>query len=47
VLLNNEEVTLDEDCMVIADAVKPVGVAGVMGGRDASVSSQTKRVLLE
>jgi len=27
--------------------VKPVGVAGVMGGRDASVSSQTKRVLLE
>ena len=47
VLLNDEEVTLDEGCMVIADAVKPVGVAGVMGGRDASVSSQTKRVLLE
>ncbi|WP_018962931.1 phenylalanine--tRNA ligase subunit beta [Coprothermobacter platensis] len=47
VLLSDQEFSLDENCMVIADANKPVAVAGVMGGKFASVSNETKRVLVE
>ncbi|HID95873.1 MAG TPA: phenylalanine--tRNA ligase subunit beta [Candidatus Latescibacteria bacterium] len=38
---------LDEDILVIADAERPVAVAGVMGGMDSEVTDQTKDVLLE
>ncbi|MFA6355587.1 MAG: phenylalanine--tRNA ligase subunit beta [Candidatus Omnitrophota bacterium] len=38
---------LDEDILVIADAGKPVAIAGIMGGRDTEVSFSTKKVLLE
>lgn len=38
---------LDEDMLVIADASKPVAIAGVMGGRDTEVGFSTKKVLLE
>lgn len=46
--------TLDEvdreltpDMLVIADANKPVAIAGVMGGADAEVSDNTTTILLE
>ncbi len=38
---------LDETILVIADAVRPVAIAGVMGGEDTEVTFSTKRVLLE
>ncbi|MFA5335243.1 MAG: phenylalanine--tRNA ligase subunit beta, partial [Candidatus Omnitrophota bacterium] len=38
---------LDEDILVIADAGKPVAIAGIMGGRDTEVGFSTKKVLLE
>jgi phenylalanyl-tRNA synthetase beta chain len=38
---------LDEEMLVIADATRPVAVAGVMGGEDSEISSTTKDVLIE
>src|SRR3989338_7269266 len=38
---------LDEDILVIADAKRPVAIAGIMGGRDTEVGLSTKKVLLE
>lgn len=38
---------LDETILVIADAKKPVAIAGVMGGKDTEVTFSTKRILLE
>lgn len=38
---------LSKDVLVIADAKRPVAVAGVMGGKDTEVSSATKNILLE
>jgi len=38
---------LTDDMLVIADAQKPIALAGVMGGRDSEVSDGTKNVLLE
>ena len=34
-------------CSVIADAARPIALAGVMGGRDSEVSAGTVNVLLE
>ena len=39
--------TLDSSMLIIADAEKPVGVAGVMGGQDSEVSNATTNLLLE
>ena len=39
--------TLTEKMLVIADAKKPVAVAGVMGGLDSEVTDQTTDILLE
>ncbi|MBF0122739.1 MAG: phenylalanine--tRNA ligase subunit beta [Candidatus Omnitrophica bacterium] len=47
VTLDDVERVLDSTILVIADAVKPVAIAGIMGGRDTSVTSSTKRILLE
>ncbi|MDD4879035.1 MAG: phenylalanine--tRNA ligase subunit beta [Candidatus Omnitrophica bacterium] len=38
---------LDENILVIADAKRPVAIAGIMGGRDTEVGFSTKKVLLE
>ena len=37
---------LDDD-LVVADAVKPVGLAGVMGGFDTMITERTKNILIE
>lgn len=45
--LNGDEHELDPSMMVIADASKPVALAGVMGGLETEVSEATKTMLLE
>jgi len=39
--------TLTSDDLVIADAEKPVALAGVMGGFDSMITEKTKKVLFE
>ncbi len=39
--------TLSSDDLVIADANKPVALAGVMGGFDSMITAKTKNVLIE
>jgi phenylalanyl-tRNA synthetase beta chain len=38
---------LDEEMLVIADAKRPVALAGVMGGEESEISSETRDVLIE
>ncbi len=38
---------LDADMLVIADAVRPIALAGVMGGADSEISDATSEVLIE
>jgi phenylalanyl-tRNA synthetase beta chain len=45
--LDGVERTLTNDMLVIADAKKAVALAGIMGGEDSEISSQTKDVLIE
>ena len=45
--IDGVERELGTDMLVIADAKKPVAVAGVMGGLDTEVSPSTKNILLE
>ena len=47
VLLSGEELELNTDDLVIADATGPVGLAGVMGGAKDSILPETKDVILE
>ena len=45
--LGGVERTLTGDMLVIADAEKPVALAGIMGGEDSEISTQTTDVLIE
>jgi phenylalanyl-tRNA synthetase beta chain len=45
--LDHKEYILPEGLLVIADAEKPVALAGVMGGEPSSVTAATTRVVLE
>ena len=45
--LDGVERTLTGDMLVIADAEKPVALAGIMGGEDSEISTQTADVLIE
>ncbi|MFN8635487.1 MAG: phenylalanine--tRNA ligase subunit beta [Chloroflexota bacterium] len=47
VTLDDVERILDPDMLVIADAQKPVAVAGIMGGGPTEVGDRTVNVLLE
>ncbi len=47
VLLNGQTVNLKPDVLVIADAVRPVALAGIMGGADTAVGDSTVDVFLE
>lgn len=46
-LLNDQEITLREDNLVIADHEAPVALAGIMGGAESAVGAGTTRLLLE
>src|SRR5687767_8563394 len=47
VSIDGKERELSPDMLTISDAVRPVALAGVMGGRDSEVSQSTANVLLE
>lgn len=46
-LLDGQEVKLDDDTLVIADDQKALAIAGVMGGEDSGVNSDTQDIFLE
>jgi phenylalanyl-tRNA synthetase beta chain len=45
--LDEKEYELSENNLVIADAEKPVCIAGVMGGEHSGVTEKTKNILIE
>jgi phenylalanyl-tRNA synthetase beta chain len=45
--LDGVERTLTSEDLVVADAKKPVGLAGVMGGYDTMITERTKNILIE
>jgi len=47
VTLDGVERELDNMVLVIADDERPIGIAGIMGGRESEVTGRTKRILLE
>lgn len=46
-LLNGENLKLQPDMLVIADSSKPLALAGIMGGLETSIQSDTTNVFLE
>lgn len=46
-LLNNKAYELDEQDIVIVDGEGPIGLAGIMGGKDSEVTGSTKNVVFE
>ncbi|WP_447936617.1 phenylalanine--tRNA ligase subunit beta [Thermomonas fusca] len=46
-LLNGDEAKLDDGFLVITDADRVVGLAGIMGGNNTKVGEATRNVLLE
>jgi phenylalanyl-tRNA synthetase beta chain len=45
--LDGVERTLTSEDLVVADAKKPVGLAGVMGGFDTMITDKTRNILIE
>jgi phenylalanyl-tRNA synthetase beta chain len=45
--LDGVERTLEDSMLMICDAKKPVGIAGVMGGLNSEITEETKTILLE
>ncbi|QRN41726.1 MAG: phenylalanine--tRNA ligase subunit beta [Neisseriaceae bacterium] len=45
--LNDKQVSLDEKTLVIADDSAPLSIAGLMGGKNSSVSGKTNNILIE
>lgn len=46
-LINDSTAVLDDDVLIIADAQRPLAIAGVMGGLDSGCSTATTAVVLE
>lgn len=46
-LLSQQNVTLDDDTLVIADSKQVLAIAGIMGGQDSGVAQGSKDIILE
>ncbi|HET8790538.1 MAG TPA: phenylalanine--tRNA ligase subunit beta, partial [Modicisalibacter sp.] len=46
-LLDGQDIALNENTLVISDAVRPLAIAGVRGGEYSGVSAKTRDVFLE
>lgn len=46
-LLDGETIALTSNDMVVADAQKPLGLAGVMGGKESGITASTTAMLVE
>ncbi|MEX0939912.1 MAG: phenylalanine--tRNA ligase subunit beta [Candidatus Babeliales bacterium] len=46
-LLDNETIELTDQDLVITDSQKPIALAGVMGGKDTAVSTNTQALFVE
>ena len=46
-LLGGKEIELSDQDIVITDGNRPIGLAGIMGGKDTEVSDETKTILIE
>ncbi|MFA5985947.1 MAG: phenylalanine--tRNA ligase subunit beta [Parcubacteria group bacterium] len=46
-LLDDTEKTLTQDDMVITDGVRPIAIAGVMGGKESGITEATSEIVLE
>lgn len=47
VTLDEEKYDLNKEILIIADAKKPVAIAGIKGGKDSGIDLKTKTVVLE
>ncbi|MDP8259831.1 MAG: phenylalanine--tRNA ligase subunit beta [Candidatus Gygaella obscura] len=47
ITIDGKELKLDEQILLICDSAQPVAIAGIMGGKNTEVTSQTKNILLE
>ncbi len=47
ITLDEKEFTLNSNNLVICDAVKPVAIAGVMGGLNSEIKNTTKNIVFE
>lgn len=45
--LDEVEYELDENDLVICDSEKPIAIAGVIGGKDSAVGSETRNIIFE
>ncbi|MFW5954922.1 MAG: phenylalanine--tRNA ligase subunit beta [Guyparkeria sp.] len=45
--LNDQELTLDDDCLVVADSRGPIALAGIIGSAPSGVTGETRRIVLE
>jgi len=45
--LDGQNRILDQDMLLITDNVKPIGIAGVMGGQNSEITENTKTVVFE
>jgi phenylalanyl-tRNA synthetase beta chain len=46
-LLDEREITLDENFLLIADASRPLALAGIMGGLDSGITAKTRHIFIE
>ncbi len=46
-LLDDQELVLDDSCLIISDEQSAVAFAGIMGGKESAVSASTNSIFLE
>ncbi len=47
ILLNNNKIRLTAEDLIIADLEKPLAIAGIMGGLDAGITTDTNNIIIE